>query len=86
MRDFNWEQTLWAVIKNDGSFAGVPCTGYDEACDLAARRVIIKRGNLTRPRLGGFRRHVAYMQIFQGLCRFFWTSHFFPEFKPTRHP
>ncbi len=37
MRDFNWEQTLWAVVKNDGSFAGVPCTGYDEACDLAAQ-------------------------------------------------
>lgn len=31
MRDFDWEQTLWAVVKDDGSFAGVPCTGYEEA-------------------------------------------------------
>ena len=37
MRDFNWEQTLWAVVKDDGSFAGVPCTDYDEACDFAAQ-------------------------------------------------
>lgn len=37
MRDFDWEQTLWAVVKDDGSFAGVPCTGYEEALQLAAQ-------------------------------------------------
>ena len=34
-RDFHWYDKLWAVIKEDGSFAGVPCTSYEEASDLA---------------------------------------------------
>lgn len=34
-RDFNWFDNLWAVIKEDGSFAGVPCTSFDEARELA---------------------------------------------------
>ena len=37
MRDFNWSDSLWAVVKEDGTFAGVPCTSYEEACDLAAQ-------------------------------------------------
>ena len=34
-RDFEWHDTLWAVIKEDGSFAGVPCTSFGEARELA---------------------------------------------------
>ena len=35
MRDFNWNDKLWAVIKEDGSFAGVPCRSFEEARELA---------------------------------------------------
>lgn len=28
---------LWAVIKADGTFAGVPCTSYEEARELSAQ-------------------------------------------------
>ena len=35
MRDFEWTDTLWAVIKEDGSFAGCPCLCYEEARELA---------------------------------------------------
>lgn len=35
-RDFDWYHSdLWAVIKKDGSFAGVPCTSSEEARELA---------------------------------------------------
>lgn len=37
MRDFDWSDTLWIVIKDDGSYAGIPCTGEEEAYDLAAQ-------------------------------------------------
>ena len=37
MRDFDFNSTLWAVIKNNGEYAGVPCTSYEEARDLAAQ-------------------------------------------------
>lgn len=37
MRDFSWNDTLYAVVKNDGRFAGVPCLSYSEALDLAAQ-------------------------------------------------
>lgn len=36
MRDFDWKHPLWAVIKDDGTFAGVPCLSYEEARDLAS--------------------------------------------------
>lgn len=36
MRDFDWADDLWAVVKEDGTFAGVPCTSYAEALDLSA--------------------------------------------------
>lgn len=36
MRDFGWYDELWCVIKDDGSFAGVPCLSYEEARDLSA--------------------------------------------------
>ena len=36
-RDFNWFDNLWAVIKEDGSFAGVPCTRFEEARELSAQ-------------------------------------------------
>lgn len=35
MRDFEWNQTLYAVVKEGGSFAGVPCLSFDEAQELA---------------------------------------------------
>ena len=37
MRDFDFNSTLWAVVKNNGEYAGVPCMSYEEACDLAAQ-------------------------------------------------
>lgn len=34
-RDFNWDHAdLYAVIKSDGSYAGTPCTGEEEAREL----------------------------------------------------
>ena len=35
MRDFDWPDALFAVVKDDGSFAGVPCLSLDEAKELA---------------------------------------------------
>ena len=35
-RDFEWNQELWAVVNDDGSFAGIPCLSYEEARDLAS--------------------------------------------------
>jgi hypothetical protein len=37
MRDFGWHEELWAVVKETGTFAGVPCTSYEEARDLSAQ-------------------------------------------------
>ena len=37
MRDFDFNSALWAVVKNNGEYAGVPCTSYEEARDLAAQ-------------------------------------------------
>lgn len=36
MRDFDWTDTLFAVVKDDGSFAGIPCLSLDEAKELAS--------------------------------------------------
>lgn len=35
MRDFDWTDAIFAVVKADGSFAGVPCLSLDEAKELA---------------------------------------------------
>ena len=36
-RDFEWDQTeLYAVVKNDGRYAGRPCISYGEAQNMAA--------------------------------------------------
>ena len=35
MRDFNLFDELFAVIKEDGTFAGQPCTSLEEAIELA---------------------------------------------------
>lgn len=35
MRDFDFNDNLWCVVKADGSFAGIPCTSYEEAQELA---------------------------------------------------
>lgn len=35
MKDFDWTDVRWAVVKEDGTFAGVPCASYWEARDLA---------------------------------------------------
>ena len=37
MKDFNWTDVRWAVVKKDGTFAGVPCASYGEARELAAQ-------------------------------------------------
>lgn len=37
MKCIDWTDVRWAVVKEDGSFAGVPCASYGEACDLAAQ-------------------------------------------------
>lgn len=37
MKNCDWEDVRWAVVKADGSFAGVPCASYEEARDLAAQ-------------------------------------------------
>lgn len=34
MRDFNWDDELYCVVKNDGTFAGCPCTSWEEAREL----------------------------------------------------
>ena len=36
MRDFDWTDALYAVVKDDGSFAGIPCLSLDEAKELAS--------------------------------------------------
>lgn len=36
MRDFDWTDALFAVVKDDGSFASVPCLSLDEAKELAS--------------------------------------------------
>lgn len=48
MRDFDWNDTLYAVIKNDGNFAGAPCTSFDEARELAAQHSSAKIFGLIR--------------------------------------
>ena len=35
MRDFGWTDAIFAVVKEDGTFAGVPCLSLDEAKELA---------------------------------------------------
>lgn len=35
MRDFNWNTTLWCVVKDDGTFTGIPCLTWEEARELA---------------------------------------------------
>ena len=37
MKDFEWTDTLWAVVKTDGKFAGCPCLTHEEAFDLSAQ-------------------------------------------------
>lgn len=37
MRDFDWNDYLWCVVKEDGTFAGVVCTSWEEARELAAQ-------------------------------------------------
>lgn len=36
-RDFDWLGTLYAVVKEDGTFAGTPCTNFEEAKELSAQ-------------------------------------------------
>jgi len=37
MRDFDWFDELWCVVKDDGSFAGCPCITWCEARELQAQ-------------------------------------------------
>lgn len=34
MRDFDWYDELYCVVKEDGTFAGVPCRTFEEAIQL----------------------------------------------------
>lgn len=36
VRDFEWEQELWAVVKDNGNFAGNPCLSWEEAREISA--------------------------------------------------
>lgn len=38
MRDYEYNCELWAVVNPDGTFAGVPCTSWEEARELANAR------------------------------------------------
>ena len=35
MRDFDWFDELYCVVKEDGTFAGVPCRSIEEAIELS---------------------------------------------------
>ena len=37
MRDFEWTDALWLVVKDDGTYAGRPCLSWEEARELAAQ-------------------------------------------------
>lgn len=37
MKQFDWTDVRWAVVKGDGTFAGAPCASYGEARDLASQ-------------------------------------------------
>lgn len=37
MRDFDWLEELYCVVKDDGTFAGVPCRSIGEAIELATQ-------------------------------------------------
>lgn len=37
MRDFDWHDELYCVVKEDGTFAGVPCRSIEEAIELSAQ-------------------------------------------------
>jgi hypothetical protein len=37
MKDFDWNDKLWCVVKADGNFAGVPCLSADEARELSCQ-------------------------------------------------
>lgn len=37
MRDFEWSARLWAVVKENGEFAGCPCLTWNEARELACQ-------------------------------------------------
>lgn len=37
MRDFGILDNLWCVVKEDGTFAGIPCRTIEEARELAAQ-------------------------------------------------
>lgn len=37
MRDFDWYDELYCVVKEDGTFAGVPCRSIEEAIELSGQ-------------------------------------------------
>jgi hypothetical protein len=39
-RDFNWLDELWCVIKEDGTFAGIPCRSEEEAIELSRQHYL----------------------------------------------
>ena len=37
MRDFDWHDELYCVVKENGTFAGVPCRSIEEAIELSGQ-------------------------------------------------
>ena len=37
MRDFDWFDELYCVVKEDGTFAGTPCRSIEEAIELSGQ-------------------------------------------------
>lgn len=37
MRDFDWLDELYCVVKEDGTFAGTPCRSIEEAIELSGQ-------------------------------------------------
>ena len=37
MKNFDWTQDFWCVVKADFSFAGIPCASAEEAYELSCQ-------------------------------------------------
>ena len=57
MRDFEWTDSLWAVIKDDGRYAGSPCLSLEEAQELANQH---ERSQIFQLCLSSWRSRPAY--------------------------
>lgn len=65
MRDFNWTDKLYCVVKEDGTFAGVPCRTIEEAYDLATQHDYSK---IFEMNLGAVDSYVARISRIAKIC------------------